>query len=140
MLTITENISIPLSEIKITFLQASGPGGQNVNKVATMAQLRFDVAKSSSLPDPVKSRLASVAGARLNKDGVLVIEARRYRTQEQNRADALQRLAALIVEASKRPKTRRITRPSGASRAERLKTKRRRGEIKRLRRGDVEEN
>jgi len=134
MLEVSETISIPLSEIRISFLQSSGPGGQNVNKVATMAQLHFDVARSTSLPSDIKARLTRLAGARMSRDGILVLEARRFRTQEQNRADALRRLSALILGATKIPKPRRVTRPSETSRAERLKTKKRHGEIKRLRR------
>ena len=134
MLEISESLMIPLEEIRISFVRSSGPGGQNVNKVATAAQLRFDVANSPSLPAEVKDRLVKLAGTRMNRDGVLVLEARRFRTQEQNRADALARLVALVGEASRVSKTRRVTRPSSASRAERLRAKKQRGEIKRLRR------
>lgn len=105
-----------------------------MNKVATAAQLRFNVAGSPSLPDDVKARLAALAGSRMTSDGFLIIEAHQYRTQEQNRADALLRLAELIRQATRKPKPRKQTRPSAAARAQRVEEKRKRGEIKRMRR------
>ena len=104
-------ITIPDSELSFSFVRSSGPGGQNVNKVATAAQLRFDLRNSPSLPAEVKERLAKLAGSRLTQDGMLMIEAKRYRSQEQNRADALLRLAALIEKATHRPRVRHSTRP-----------------------------
>ena len=133
MVRITPSISIDEDELQIDFVRASGPGGQNVNKVSTAAQLRFDVARSPSLPEDVRSRLIKRGGSRITKEGVLVIEARRYRTQEQNRDDALDRFAALLRQAEKPPLARKVTRPSAASRAARLKAKKLRGEVKRLR-------
>jgi ribosome-associated protein len=133
MTRITSSVSIDEREIEITFVRSSGPGGQNVNKVATAAQLRFDVDRSPSLPDDVRERLKAKAGSRLTRDGVLVITARRFRTQERNRADAIQRLLDLIREAATRPRSRRATRPTRASRQRRLDEKRRRSSTKRLR-------
>lgn len=133
MLEITPSIKIDERELEIDFVRASGPGGQNVNKVATAVQLRFDLG-ASSLPNDVKNRLASIAGKRVTSDGVLMIEARRFRTQEQNREDAIQRLVELVRKAAAKPKARRKTKPTPASKAERLKEKKRRGEIKRIRR------
>jgi ribosome-associated protein len=133
MLQITPSLAIPDDELIFSFIRASGPGGQNVNKVATAAQLRFDVKNSPSLPDEVKARLIRLTGKRMTSDGVLVIEAKRYRTQEQNRFDAEQRLAALIQKALVRPKKRRPTRPSAASQARRVEKKKIRGNIKRQR-------
>jgi ribosome-associated protein len=130
---ITPSLSIPDSELSIDFIRASGPGGQNVNKVATAAQLRFDVRNSPSLTEEVKARLVRLAGSRITQDGILVIEAKRYRTQEQNRADAMLRLEALIQKALVRPKKRRPTRPTLASQARRVETKKKRGNVKRLR-------
>jgi len=139
MIQITRNIALDESEIQIEFTRASGPGGQNVNKVATAARLRFDVRHSPSLPDDVRQRLIRLAGQRVTADGVLVIEARRFRTQERNRQDALDRLAALIRQAAAKPKRRRKTQPTLASRQRRLENKRRRGQIKRLRRSASED-
>ena len=134
MIPITEAIAIDESEIQLDFVRASGPGGQNVNKVATAVQLRFDAAGSPSLPDDVRQRLIRLAGSRVSNEGVLVIDARRFRSQEQNRQDAIERLAALIRKAAEKPRRRRKTRPTLASQQRRLARKRRRGEIKRLRR------
>ena len=133
MLEITPTITIDENEIEESFIRASGPGGQKVNKTATAVQLRFDVANSSSLPDPVRERLMRLAGHRLTEDGVLIIEARQFRTQEQNRQEARHRLAKLIRQATRQKKARRQTGPTRASRERRLRKKRQRGEIKRLR-------
>jgi len=120
-------------ELEWVFIQSSGPGGQNVNKVATAVQLRFDVSHSLSLPEEVRMRLTHLAGRRLTLDGVLIIEAKRYRTQEQNRQDALKRLTELLRKAYVKPKPRRKTHPTMASQQRRLAKKRRRSDIKRLR-------
>ena len=134
MIPVTDTIWIDEGELSETFIRSSGPGGQNVNKVATAVQLRFDVRGSPSLPDPVRARLQKLAGSRLSKDGVLVISASRYRTQERNRADALERLLGLIRRATETPKQRRQTRPTLASKERRLRTKIGRGAVKRARR------
>jgi ribosome-associated protein len=117
-------------EIRFEFYRSSGPGGQNVNKVATAVRLRFDVRRSKLLSEEVKSRLASLAGARMTGRGTLVIEAQRYRTQERNRQDALVRLGEMLNRASRAPADRRATKPSRESRERRLDTKRRRGRLK----------
>jgi ribosome-associated protein len=138
MLQITSTLSIPDDELTVTFIRASGPGGQNVNKVATAVQMRFDVFRSPSLTEEVKLRLVKLAGNKMTHDGVLVIEAKRYRAQEKNRSDAEQRLSALIQKALVRPKRRRPTHPTFASQVRRVESKKRKGEIKRLRRSTAE--
>jgi ribosome-associated protein len=131
---VTDEISIDESEIEESFVRSSGPGGQNVNKLSTAVQLRFDVRRSPSLPNDVAVRLMRLAGKRLTKDGVLVIVAQNHRTQERNRADALERLVALIQEAAVRPIPRRATKPPKASREKRLEGKKIRSSIKGMRR------
>lgn len=133
MLEISSGVFIDENELRFDFLRASGPGGQNVNKVATGVQLRFDVRSAAGLPQEVRLRLERLAGRRLTDEGVLVIEATRYRSQEANRQDAIERLVELVRHAAKPPKARRATRPTRASKEERLEGKRRRGETKRLR-------
>jgi ribosome-associated protein len=133
MIRINPQVELDEREIQEDFVRASGPGGQNVNKVSTAVQLRFDVAHSPSLPEPVRARLAVLAGRRLTRDGVLIIEAERYRSQRRNRDDALERLVELIREACEVDKPRRPTRPTLASQKRRLESKQRQGETKKLR-------
>ncbi len=139
MIEINSSVKIEESEIQFDFIRASGPGGQNVNKVATSVQLRFDVRNSPSLDQDVKERLIKLAGSRVTEDGILIIEAKRYRTQEQNRFDATQRLIAWIQKALEKPKVRKATRPSVTSKAARVGEKKKHGETKRIRRYVPEE-
>jgi ribosome-associated protein len=134
MIKITKDIAISENEIEEQFIRASGPGGQRVNRAATAVQLRFDVANSPSLPDAVRERLVHLAGSRMTEDGVLIVEAKRFRMQDRNRQDAINRLVKLIRKAARKPKTRRKTNPTRASKERRLRNKRRRSEIKRMRR------
>jgi ribosome-associated protein len=133
MIHITRTITIDESEIQEYFVRASGPGGQNVNKVATTVQLRFDVANSRSLPEEVRKRLISLAGNRITADGILIIDARRFRAQRRNREDATARLVELVRKAAQRPIIRRKTRPTLTSKLRRLESKRRGAESKRVR-------
>jgi len=135
MLFITDTLSIPMREIHFSFIRASGPGGQHVNRSATAVQLRFDVQNSPSLSAEIKNRLSRLAGSRLSKDGVLTIEAQEFRSQMRNRDEALQRLARLIYLATLRKKTRRPTRPTMAAKKRRLETKKRRSLTKQTRGG-----
>jgi ribosome-associated protein len=139
MIQVTPTIKIDESEIQFDFIRASGPGGQNVNKVASAVQLRFNVLNSPSLQPDVKERLVKLAGRKMTADGILIIAARRYRTQEQNRFDATQRLANLIQKALVKPKIRRLTHPGVTAKAARLGEKKQRGAIKLTRRYDPEE-
>ena len=132
-LHVTPSLAIEESELHERFVRASGPGGQNVNKVATAVELRFDAARSTSIPRQVVERLRTLAGSRMTEDGVVVIDARAFRTQAQNREDARERLADLLRRALVAPKRRRRTKPTAASRQRRLESKRRRSETKQTR-------
>jgi len=133
MIEITDHIALAEDELEFQYILASGPGGQNVNKVNSAAQLRFDARRSPSLPPDVSARLQRLAGSRLTNDGIIVITARRFRSQERNRADAVARLSALIVRAAFRPAPRVPTRPNRAEKEQRLRAKARRGAVKSLR-------
>ena len=134
MLRITPTISIDENEIQLDFIRASGPGGQHVNKTATAVQLRFDARNSPSLPNDVRERLIRLAGSRVTEDGILIIAARSFRSQERNRQEAIDRLVELIRKAAEEPKLRRKTKPTRAAKQRRLDAKRRRSQAKRLRR------
>jgi len=140
MLYVSNSIQISESELFESFIRASGPGGQNVNKVATAVQLRFNAEKTLILNEDVKKRLKRLAGRRMAADGEIVIEAKRYREQEKNRVDARERLAVLIRKALEKPRMRRQTRPTKASMVRRVEGKKKRGSVKKMRnRPDIEE-
>jgi ribosome-associated protein len=136
VIRVTDHISIDEREIEESFVRSSGPGGQNVNKLATAVQLRFDVRGSPSLPAEVRARLERLAGTRMTRDGVLIIIAQRHRTQARNREDALERLVELVSRAAVAPRLRRPTRPSAAARKRRVEAKKHRAGVKRLRRAE----
>ncbi len=133
MIQVTPDIAIPESEISERFVRASGPGGQNVNKVSTAVELRFDPSQSAAITSDVRDRLRTLAGSRMTADGVLVIDARRHRTQAQNREDARERLAELVRQALVKPRRRRATKPGKGAVERRIETKKRRSETKRAR-------
>jgi len=133
MIYISRDISIDEKEIEVDFVRSSGPGGQNINKVSTAVQLRFNINQSLSLPVDVKKRLADLAGTRLSEKGEIIIEAKRFRTQTKNREDALQRLVVLIKQAAQKPKVRQKTKPSVSASAARVFDKKKRGAIKKIR-------
>ncbi|MHB0924418.1 MAG: alternative ribosome rescue aminoacyl-tRNA hydrolase ArfB [Bellilinea sp.] len=139
MIEITPNFSLDENELTFDYVRASGPGGQNVNKVSTAVQLRYDISRSPALPLEIKQRLIKLAGSRVTEDGILIIEAKRYRTQDKNRDDAVSRLVALMQKAFEPPKVRKPTRPSVTAKAARVASKRQRGEQKRIRRYHPEE-
>lgn len=139
MIEITPTFSLDERELTFDFIRSSGPGGQNANKVSTGVQLRYDAAQSSTLPPEVRERLTRLAGSRMTEEGVVLIEAKRYRTQEQNRADAVNRLVLLLQQAFEPPKVRKPTRPGTTARAARVADKRHRGALKRIRRYNPDE-
>lgn len=133
MIIISREISIDEKEIDVDFIRSSGPGGQNINKVSTAVQLRFNITRSPSLPEDVKIRLAKLAGTRLSEKGEIIIEAKRFRTQSKNREDAIRRLVALITQAAQKPKVRKKTKPSVSASAARVSDKKKRGTLKKIR-------
>ena len=139
MIEVTSSVKIDENEVQFDFVRASGPGGQNINKVASSVQLRFNVRNSSSLEPDVKERLIKLAGNRVTEDGILIIEAKRYRTQEQNRFDATQRLITWVQKALDKPKVRKATRPTITAKAALVGDKKKRGEIKKTRRFNPED-
>ena len=139
MLEINSEITIKSSELHFDFVRSSGPGGQNVNKVASAVQLRFDIRNSNSIPEEIKPKLIKLAGKRVTSDGILVLDARTSRSQSQNREEALERLRSLILKALHKPKPRRKTKPTRASIEKRLRNKKARGSVKRLR-GNVKDD
>ena len=138
-LRINHQILIPATDLEERFIRSPGPGGQNVNKLATAVQLRFDAARCLALPEPMRERLARLAGRRLGSDGFITIEAHRYRTRERNRDDARQRLAQLLLQATEEPKPRRPTRPSRAAKERRMEAKHQRAQTKQRRSGPLGE-
>ena len=134
MLHVTEDLAIDESELQVKFVRAGGPGGQHVNKVATGVQLRFDAGGSPSLPEDVRARLVGLAGNRISDDGIVTIEANRFRSQKRNREDALERLVELLRRAAEKPKERRRTKPTAGARKRRLEDKRHRSTVKEKRR------
>lgn len=133
MIFITREISLDEKELEVDFIRSSGPGGQNINKVSSAVQLRFNIQKSPSLPVDVKKRLADLAGTRLSGQGEIIVEAKRYRTQTKNREDAIQRLTSMIRQAAQKPKVRKKTKPSISASAARILDKKKRGSIKKIR-------
>ena len=138
MIRVTNDLAIQEDEIQINFIRSSGPGGQNVNKVSSAVQLRFNVIESPTLPADIQERLVNLAGNRITDEGILIIESRQYRTQEQNRKAALEKLVKLIQEAAKEPSVRRETKPPLRAKERRLENKRQRSEIKRLRKNIID--
>jgi len=133
MIKITSKISLNENELQFSFVRASGPGGQNVNKVSTVAQLQFDLRNNKSLPSEVKERLQKLVGKKLNNDGTIIIDARRFRSQERNKQDAINRLVALIKKSVEKPKPRKKTKPTKAAKLKRLDSKRKKSNLKKNR-------